>query len=75
MCHQKTQLFTVLLLENHHRMALYCLVLQFKRCLQSRASLLSSAMAMVSNSCTADKNIMITGCVAMTSLSEHISKV
>ena len=52
----KTRLFAVLLLENRHEIALYRSASQFiffERCLQSRTSLLSSAMAMVSNSCTA----------------------
>ena len=76
MCDQKTRLFTVLPLENRHRIALNRSVLQFiffERSKQSRASLLSSAMDMVSNSCIADKNITVTGgCVrqATTSLSE-----
>ena len=55
-CRQKTRLFAVLLLENRHEIALYRSASQFiffERCLQSRTGLLSSAMAMVSNSCTA----------------------
>ena len=60
-CDQKTQLFTVLPLENHHKIALYRSVLQFIFFERSLLSLLSSAMAMVSNSCTADKNITVTG--------------
>ena len=35
-----------------------------KIALQSRASLLSSAIPWASNSCTADKNITVIGCVA-----------
>ena len=58
-CDQKTQLFTILPLENRHKIALYRSVLQFV----SLASLLSSAMAMVSNSCIVDNNITVTGCV------------
>ena len=45
---EKTRLFTVLPLENCDKIALYHLVLQFiffERSLQSRASLLSGAMA------------------------------
>ena len=60
MCRQKTGLFAVLLLENRHEIALYSSASQFiffERCLQSRKSLLSSAMAMVSNSCTAPRGI------------------
>ena len=56
----KTRLFAVLLLENHHEIALYRLASQFiffERCLQSRTTLLSSAMAMVSNSCTAPQGL------------------
>ena len=54
-CRQKTWLFAVLLLENRHQIALYSYrsasqFIFFERCLQSRMSLLSSAMAMVSNS-------------------------
>ena len=47
----KTRLFAFLLLENRHEIALYRSASQFiffERCLQSRTSLLSSAMAMVS---------------------------
>ena len=65
-CDQKTRLFTVLPLENRHEMAFCRSVSQFiflERCLKSRASLLSSAIPWVSNSCTADKNITVTGCV------------
>ena len=50
-CRQKTRLFAVLLLENRHE--IYRSASQFiffERCLESRTSLLSSAMAMVSNS-------------------------
>ena len=66
-CVQKTRLFTVLPLENRHKMALYPLVSEFiffERCLESRASLLSSAIEIpwVSNNCTADKNVTVTGC-------------
>ena len=43
----------------HVCMAIYIL----ERCLESQASLLSSATPWVSNSCTADKNITVTGCV------------
>ena len=60
-CRQKTGLFVVLLLENRHEIALYRSASQFiffERCLQSRKSLLSSAMAMVSNSCTAPRGIV-----------------
>ena len=49
----KTRLFAVLLLEIRHEIALYRSASQFiffERCLQSRTTLLSSAMAMVSNS-------------------------
>ena len=55
-CRQKT--VAVLTLENRHEIALYRSASQFiffERCLQSRTSLLSSAMAMVSNSCTAPR--------------------
>ena len=48
-CRQKTRLFAVLPLENRHEIALYCSASQFiffERCLESRTSLLSSAMAM-----------------------------
>ena len=58
---------TVLPLENHHEMALYRSVSQFiffERYLESWASLLSSAIPWVSNSCNADKNIKVIGCVA-----------
>ena len=54
----KTRLFAVLLLENRHEIALYRSATQFiffERCLQSRTTLLSSAIAMVSNSCTAPR--------------------
>ena len=54
----KTRLFAVLLLENRHEIALYRSASQFiffERCLQSRTTLLSSAIAMVSNSCTAPR--------------------
>ena len=57
-CRQKTRLFAVILLENRHEIAIYRSASQFiffERCLQSRKSLLSSAMAMVSNSCTAPR--------------------
>ena len=57
-CRQKTRLFAILPLENRHEIALYRSASQFiffERCLQSRTSLLSSAMAMVSNSCTAPR--------------------
>ena len=56
-CRQKTGLFAVLLLENRHEIALYRSASQFiffERCLQSRKSLLSSA---ISNSCTAPRGI------------------
>ena len=46
---KKTRLFAVLPLENHHEIALYRSASQFmffERCLESRTSLLSSAMAM-----------------------------
>ena len=45
----KTRLFAVLPLENRHEIALYRSASQFiffERCLESRTSLLSSAMAM-----------------------------
>ena len=48
-CRQKTRLFAVLPLENRHEIALYRSASQFiffERCLESRTSLLSSAMAM-----------------------------
>ena len=48
-CRQKTRLFAVLPLENRHEIALYRSASQFiffERCLGSRTSLLSSAMAM-----------------------------
>ena len=48
-CRQKTRLFAVLPLENRHEIALYRSASQFiffERCLESRKSLLSSAMAM-----------------------------
>ena len=57
-CRQKTRLFVVLPLENRHEITLHRSASQFiffERCLQSRTSLLSSAMAMVSNSCTAPR--------------------
>ena len=53
-----TSVVVILLLENRHEIALYRSASQFiffERCLQSRTSLLSSAMAMVSNSCTAPR--------------------
>ena len=46
---KKTRLFAVLPLENRHEIALYRSASQFiffERCLESRTSLLSSAMAM-----------------------------
>ena len=73
----KTRLFAVLLLENRHEIALYRSASQFiffKRCLQSRTTLLSSAMAMVSNSCTAPRGIEHYGkwvCRPTTSLRER----
>ena len=76
-CRQKTRLFAVLLLENRHEIALYRSASQFiffERCLQSRTSLLSSAMAMVSNSCTAPRGIEHYGnwvCRPTTSLRER----
>ena len=76
-CRQKTRLFAVLLLENRHEIALYRSASQFiffERCLQSRTSLLSSAMAMVSNSCTARGGIEHYGnwvCRPTTSLRER----
>ena len=76
-CRQKTGLFAVLLLENRHEIALYSSASQlifFERCLQSRKSLLSSAMAMVSNSCTAPRGIEHYGnwvCRPTTSLRER----
>ena len=83
-CRQKTRLFAVLLLENRHEIALYSSASRFiffERCLQSRKSLLSSAMAMVSNSCTAPRGIVsitVTGCVgprrAWESAGENVSK-
>ena len=48
-CRQKTRLFAVLPLENRHEIVLYRSASQFiffERCLESRTSLLSSAMAM-----------------------------
>ena len=48
-CRQKTRLFAVLPLENRHEIALYRSASQFiffERCLESRTSLLLSAMAM-----------------------------
>ena len=48
-CRQKTRLFAVLPLENRHEIAIYRSASQFiffERCLESRTSLLSSAMAM-----------------------------
>ena len=48
-CRQKTRLFAVLPLENRHEIAFYRSASQFiffERCLESRTSLLSSAMAM-----------------------------
>ena len=66
-CYKKTLLFTVIPLKNCHKMALYHSVLQFiffEGCPESRVSLLLSAIPWVSNNCTADKNIMVTGCVA-----------
>ena len=79
-CRQKTRLFAVLLLENRHEIALYRSASQFiffERCLQSRKSLLSSAMAMVSNSCTAPRGIEHYGnwvCRPTTSLRERWRK-
>ena len=76
----KTRQFAVLPLENRHKIALYCSASQFiffERCLQSRKSLLSSAMAMVSNSCTAPRCIEHYGnwvCRPTTSLREHWRK-
>ena len=73
----KTRLFAVLLLENRHEIALYRSASQFiffERCLQSRTTLLSSAMAMVSNSCTAPRGIEHYGnwvCRPTTSLRER----
>ena len=73
----KTRLFAVLLLENRHEIALYRSASQFiffERCLQSRTTLLSSAMAMVSNSCTAPRGIEHYGnwvCRSTTSLRER----
>ena len=77
---KKTGLFAVLLLENRHEIALYRSASQFiffERCLQSRKSLLSSAMAMVSNSCTAPRGIEHYGnwvCRPTTSLRERWRK-
>ena len=48
-CRQKTRPFAVLPLENRHEIVLYRSASQFiffERCLESRTSLLSSAMAM-----------------------------
>ena len=76
-CRQKTGLFAVLLLENRHEIALYSSASQFiffERCLQSRKSLLSSAMAMVSNNCTTPRGIEHYGnwvCRPTTSLRER----
>ena len=58
-CRQKTRLFTVLPLENRHKIARFCNSYSSK----DAYKVLSSAMAMVSNSCTTDKNITVTGCV------------
>ena len=72
----KTRLFAVLLLENRHEIALYRSASQFiffERCLQSRTTLLSSAMV-VSNSCTAPRGIEHYGnwvCRPTTSLRER----
>ena len=80
MCRQKTRLFAVLPLENRHEIALYRSASQFiffERCLESRTSLLSSAMAMVSNSCTAPRGIEHYGnwvCRHTTSLRERWRK-
>ena len=74
---QKTRLFAVLPLENRHEIALYRSASQFiffERCLESRTSLLSSAMAMGSNSCTAPRGIEHYGnwvCRPTTSLRER----
>ena len=74
---QKTRLFAVLPLENCHEIALYRSASQFiffERCLESRTSLLSSAMAMGSNSCTAPRGIEHYGnwvCRPTTSLRER----
>ena len=74
---QKTRLFAVLPLENRHEIALYRSASQFiffERCLESRKSLLSSAMAMGSNSCTAPRGIEHYGnwvCRPTTSLRER----
>ena len=64
-CRQKTRLFTVLPLENRHKITLYrgsaihILLKMPHKFKVSRVSLLSSVMAMVSDSCAADKNITL----------------